>query len=73
MLQVTSVERLNLLQLAPGGHVGRFCIWTQSAFERLDQIFGTYTSKSEVKKGYVLPRACMTNSDLTRWDTQRRG
>ena len=21
------VDRLNLLKLAPGGHVGRFCIW----------------------------------------------
>merc|ERR1711884_94943 len=26
-----NVERLNLLKLAPGGHVGRFCIWTESA------------------------------------------
>lgn len=30
------------------------------------QIFGTYTTASEVKKGYHLPRSCMTNSDLTR-------
>jgi hypothetical protein len=29
------------LQLAPGGHLGRFCIWTKSAFEKLDAIFGT--------------------------------
>ncbi|XP_063886179.1 uncharacterized protein LOC135114262 [Scylla paramamosain] len=25
-----SVEKLNVLKLAPGGHVGRFCIWTES-------------------------------------------
>ena len=30
------------------------------------QIFGTYTAPSAVKKGYVLPRSIMTNSDLTR-------
>lgn len=28
-VEVAAVERLNLLQLAPGGHLGRFCIWTQ--------------------------------------------
>jgi ribosomal protein L4 len=39
-VEVASVERLNLLQLAPGGHLGRFCIWTQGAFEKLDSIFG---------------------------------
>lgn len=37
-VEVTSVDRLNLLQLAPGGHLGRFCIWTQSAFDRLDKV-----------------------------------
>ena len=36
------VNRMNLLKLAPGGHVGRFCIWTESAFKKLDDIFGTY-------------------------------
>lgn len=25
-------------QLAPGGHLGRFCVWTQSAFESLDKV-----------------------------------
>ncbi|KAG1664555.1 hypothetical protein FOA52_009438 [Chlamydomonas sp. UWO 241] len=65
-VEVTSVDRLNLLQLAPGGHVGRFCIWTQAAFDKLDSIFGTYTTPSTLKKGYTLPRACMSNSDLTR-------
>jgi large subunit ribosomal protein L4e len=28
-VETTSVDRLNLLQLAPGGHMGRFCVWTQ--------------------------------------------
>lgn len=28
-VEVMSVDRLNLLKLAPGGHLGRFCIWSQ--------------------------------------------
>lgn len=124
-MEVASVDALNLLQLAPGGHLGRFVIFTKSAFDRLDKIFGactltasqhstcwriqptgrclaipllraaasldvarlltqqltptplshhrpcspptgTQTTESEVKKGYKLPRACMTNADVTR-------
>jgi len=65
-VEVASVDALNLLKLAPGGHVGRFCLWTKSAFEKLDKIFGTATTESAVKKGYKLPRAPMANSDLAR-------
>ncbi|KAE9549934.1 hypothetical protein FO519_006852 [Halicephalobus sp. NKZ332] len=61
-----SVDRLNLLKLAPGGHVGRLIVWTESAFRKLDSIFGTHTKPSEVKKGFHLPRPKMTNTDLTR-------
>lgn len=46
--------------------MGRFCIWTKSAFEQLDAIFGTTTKESQVKKGYKLPRSVMANGDLTR-------
>ena len=28
------------VQLAPGGHMGRFCVWTQSAFDSLDALYG---------------------------------
>lgn len=38
-----SVRRLNLLQLAPGGHIGRLCVFSTSAFKALDAQFGTYT------------------------------
>ena len=31
---------LCVVQLAPGGHLGRFIIWTRSAFDRLDEVFG---------------------------------
>jgi large subunit ribosomal protein L4e len=65
-VETASVDDLNLLQLAPGGHMGRFIIWTQAAFEKLDSIYGSTTRVSEVKSGYTLPRNSMTNSDITR-------
>ncbi|GKE67461.1 60S ribosomal protein L4, partial [Tanacetum coccineum] len=65
-VEVANVERLNLLKLAPGGHLGRFVIWTKSAFEKLDSIYGSFEKKSEKKRGYVLPRAKMENADLAR-------
>merc|ERR1711959_659414 len=65
-VEVASVERLNLLQLAPGGHLGRFCVWSKGAFERLDAIYGTHRAKSEEKSGYQPPRTMMSNSDLPR-------
>ncbi|KAF8397617.1 hypothetical protein HHK36_016537 [Tetracentron sinense] len=65
-VEVANVERLNLLKLAPGGHLGRFIIWTKSAFEKLDSIYGSFEKQSEKKKGYVLPRSKMVNADLSR-------
>ncbi|KAF3442082.1 hypothetical protein FNV43_RR15998 [Rhamnella rubrinervis] len=65
-VDIVNVERLNLLKLAPGGHLGRFVIWTKSAFEKLDSIYGSFENPSEKKKGYVLPRSKMVNADLAR-------
>ncbi|KAG9150140.1 hypothetical protein Leryth_009722 [Lithospermum erythrorhizon] len=65
-VEVAHVERLNLLKLAPGGHLGRFIVWTKSAFEKLDGIYGSFDKASEKKKGYVLPRGKMVNGDLAR-------
>ncbi|XP_026436110.1 60S ribosomal protein L4-like [Papaver somniferum] len=65
-IEIANVERLNLLKLAPGGHPGRFIIWTKSAFEKLDSIYGSYEKASDKKKGYVLPRSKMVNADLAR-------
>jgi large subunit ribosomal protein L4e len=61
-----NVHRLNILQLAPGGHLGRFVIFTQDAFEELDTVFGTYDKKSTEKAGYTLPRTQMACADLAR-------
>jgi large subunit ribosomal protein L4e len=60
------ISRLNLLNLAPGGHLGRFIIWTQDAFSQLNKIFGNYRAKGIQKSGYVLNRNVMTVADLSR-------
>lgn len=65
-VELCQVERLNLLQLAPGGHMGRFVIWTKPAFERLDAIYGTFKAPSKIKSGYMLPHPMMTNADIGR-------
>lgn len=45
---------MNLLRLAPGGHVGRFVIWTESAFRKLDELYGTWKGESKLKRHYKL-------------------
>ncbi|ORE03696.1 hypothetical protein BCV72DRAFT_232706 [Rhizopus microsporus var. microsporus] len=65
-LELVNVRRLNLLQLAPGGHLGRFIIWTKSAFALLDELYGTYEAPAALKKDYVLPAHIMTNPDVAR-------
>nr|AAV91395.1 ribosomal protein 23 [Lonomia obliqua] len=65
-VDMVNVNKLNLLHLAPGGHVGRFMIWTQSAFERLDAIFGSWKTPSKEKKNFNLPQPKMANTDLSR-------
>jgi len=63
---LVSVDRLNLLKIAPGGHLGRLIVWTEGAFRKLNAIFGTYTQQSQVKNGFTLPYPKMTNSDFSR-------
>jgi len=65
-VELCEVSRLNLLQLAPGGHIGRFIIWTKDAFERLDSLYGTYRRASAEKNGYHLPLSLLRNPDLGR-------
>lgn len=61
-----NISKMNLLKLAPGGHVGRFVIWTKSAFDQLDALYGTWRKESQLKKGYNLPFPKMANTDLSR-------
>lgn len=67
-VDLCKVDALNLLQLAPGGSLGRFCIWSSAAFKRLQLLFGrhTGTGTAALKKGYHLPRPLMANADLNR-------
>ena len=57
-VELCCVDRLNLLQLAPGGHMGRFCVWSQAAVDALDKIYG--------ENGKRIPQAAMVNADLAR-------
>lgn len=65
-VDLVNVSRLNLLKLAPGGHLGRFVLWTQDAFERLEDLYGSTTKEAVEKKGYHVPNNMMTNTDLGR-------
>lgn len=65
-IETMSIDKMNLLKLAPGGHVGRFVIWTESAFKRLNELFGSWKVPSTLKKGYNLPQPKMANTDLSR-------
>lgn len=65
-VELALVDNLSLLDLAPGGHLGRFIIWTKGAFEKLDSLFGTYEEGAKFKNGFNLPRANMSNADLAR-------
>jgi len=65
-IELQNVNKLDLLKLAPGGHIGRFCIWTESAFRKLDGLYGTGRKASTQKVDYNLPMHKMTNTDLSR-------
>merc|ERR1712173_91268 len=62
---IPGVDTISLLKLAPGGHVGRFCIWTESAFKKLDGLYGTWRKASTTKAGWNLPQPKMANTDLS--------
>merc|ERR1712156_436525 len=65
-VETIQVSKLNLLKLAPGGHVGRFCIWTESAFKKLDSLYGTWRKASSEKKNWNLPQPKMAVTDLSK-------
>merc|ERR1712110_883529 len=60
------VSRLNVLQLAPGGHLGRFCVFTEDAFRALNNTFGTNKAECTEKSGYHLNRTMMNCADISR-------
>jgi large subunit ribosomal protein L4e len=78
-VETCPVESLNLLQLAPGGHVGRFVIWTESAIAALDSVYEKKSGFKWVPPTFSslrivtcvltrssLPLAKISTSDVTR-------
>uniref|UniRef100_A0A2K6PQY8 Large ribosomal subunit protein uL4 C-terminal domain-containing protein n=1 Tax=Rhinopithecus roxellana TaxID=61622 RepID=A0A2K6PQY8_RHIRO len=65
-ITLLNVSKLNILKLPPGGHVGRFCIWTESTFRKLDELYGTWRKAASLKSNYSLPMHKMINTDLSR-------
>jgi large subunit ribosomal protein L4e len=63
-VETCHVEKMNLLQTAPGGTFGRIIVWTESAAKKLGALWGNYKSGSQMKSGYRLLRPQMTNADL---------
>jgi len=58
------VKRISLIKVAPGGHLGRFLIWTRSALETINLTWGL--TKYPQKIGHVLPHTIVKNPDLYR-------
>lgn len=63
-VELMDVNYLNLLNLAPGGKLGRLVMWTESAFSKLNPLFGSFDSVSELKKGYSLPLPLITSDNI---------
>merc|ERR1719357_88164 len=53
------VMRLNLLELAPGTHLGRLVIWQKQAIEKLPAVYA-----QKAKSGFPLPHNIMQNAEV---------
>lgn len=67
-VELCHVDRLSVLSLAPGGTLGRLCLYTAAAFKRLQLLFGRAdgVGTAELKKNYHLPRPLLENADIAR-------
>merc|ERR1719233_413196 len=54
-----NVERLNLLKLAPGTHLGRLIVWQKKAIEKLPAVYA-----QKAKSGFPLPHNIMQNAEV---------
>lgn len=59
-----NVNSLNLLDLAPGGKLGRLVLWTESAFKKIELLFGTFTAPSQLKAGFSLPNRLISCDNI---------
>lgn len=67
-VDLCNVERLSVLKLAPGGTMGRLCVYTAGAFSKLQLLYGRSdgVGTAPLKKGYHLPRPMLENADIAR-------
>lgn len=65
-VETINVNRLSLKALAPGGQLGRFVIYTQSAIQTLDSLFGNDRKVGQLKKGYQMLKPVLANADVSR-------
>merc|ERR1712087_90946 len=63
-VDICNVNRLNIRQLCPGGHLGRLCVWTKSAFAALERHFGSGKGVSSTKNGYRLQNDVVSSADM---------
>lgn len=64
-VDAVNVNRLNIRMLAPGGQLGRFCVFTATAMNTLESQFGSYKGSALAKKGYMLKREVISNPDIS--------
>lgn len=64
-VDVMNVERPITRLMAPGHRAGRMIVYTQSAFNKLSELYGNETGHAPLKPGYRLPRAAMTADSLS--------
>lgn len=63
-IECVKVDNLSVLELCPGGHPGRFIVWIEDAFKRLDELFGSIDNISELKNGYSLLKNIVSVDDV---------
>jgi len=65
-IDTTKADRVNLLNLAPGGQLGRFLIWTKSAYKAINEFNKTHKKSLKMNNDFYFTEAYMSNPDLTR-------
>lgn len=59
-LDLMHVNRMNILKLAPGGHLGRFIVWTADAIEQLRKMYCADGEKITDETNFVIPKKQMS-------------
>jgi large subunit ribosomal protein L4e len=63
-VDLMNINNPNIFELAPGGTLGRLILWTESAFEMLDGLFGGFEREGTIFKGFKLPSHITSHDDL---------